>query len=213
MGTRDETNIANPNSRRRRLIKRLGLLGTVSLMIWAYTYGSDRISFERLDGQFDPKYGYAAGRRESAFSQEFPSRSQIEAHLSEATLLISHPPNNAVYYFDNNHHFLRWTNETIEAGEWSIWPKLKILILNGQHRFAVEYVFCHRHSGLDPIAQQDNCYYLSSLDSIFAQGRGTRTEYRKGNVFKLAATTNAAGKLPNTELTIDSLLVKNTSHQ
>jgi hypothetical protein len=101
------------------LIRGLGVLLGAVLAGWLYFYASDHIKIIQLDSIFDPAYGYPQGYREEYFAKTFPSSSDIESYLSNATLLISKPPlGNVIYYFDEYRHFTLWHDNIVEGGEW-----------------------------------------------------------------------------------------------
>ena len=194
------------------LVKGAGLLIGVILGIWLYIYAYDRIRIVRLDNLFDPAYGFQVGRREQFFAQKFPSSSDIKAYLHDSTILLSNPPiGNQVYYFDRDDAFISWYDSKIEAGKWRSFPNLQILRLDGKWRIAVVYAFCISYPDRDAIAQRDNCYEIESVDSILS--RGSRREYRKGNVFNLGRDKPTPARLPKSEITIESLLPVKPSEQ
>lgn len=200
---------STPQRSLNRYKRRFGIAILLFIATSSLIYISDRVKFVNLDNKFDPKYGYSVGRREQYFARKFPSTSEIQTYLSDATILFSHPPSgNIIFYFKSTgHEFVSWHDQAIEKGEWRIWPQLYFLVLGGQWRIAIVYAFCSSFSGLSLAAQQDNCRELESFDSIFAQGRGTRTEYRKGDVFSLSELHGEVRQLPRSEISFDALLL------
>jgi hypothetical protein len=189
------------------LIRGLGVLLGAVLAGWLYFYASDHIKIIQLDSIFDPAYGYPQGYREEYFAKTFPSSSDIESYLSNATLLISKPPlGNVIYYFDEYRHFTLWHDNIVEGGEWWLIPKLQMLRLGKQWRFAVVQSFCRSVSGMLADAQKDNCYSVESVDSLPSRGAGSRREYSKGNVFGLSTERSAPFQLPSSQISIASLL-------
>lgn len=199
---------------RHRLLKGLGIAILVLFALWLYAFACNRTRIVRLDSIFDPAYGYSVEYREQYFASNFPSSNDINAYLSDSTILISHPSSGtSVYYFDKSHGFIHWRDHNLEAGKWWISPNLQIITLGNRWRVAVVYLFCTWFFKMEAIAQQENCYYVVSLDSIFARGSGSRRENRTGNIFNLAIDKQAPGRLPKSEITIDSLLAITSSSQ
>jgi hypothetical protein len=189
------------------LAKVLGMLLGAAVALWLYLYASDHIRIVQLDGIFDPAYGYPQGYREEYFAKQFPSSSEIESYLSDATLLISKPPlGNVIYYFDKPHQFTSWHDNVVEGGAWWSFSKLQILRLGKRWRVAIVPSFCMTLSGLTADAQNHSCYSVESVDSLLSRGNGSRREYNKGNTFGLAAERSAPFRLPGSEISIASLL-------
>lgn len=185
------------------------------LAVWLVGYAKDHTRVVRLDNFYNPQYGYSPERREQIFNQSSPSSGEIKAYLFNSTTLHSRPNSrmggNDVFYFDDDYGFIYWRNNTVETGKWWLSPKLHIIILGERWRLAIVQTFCMSFSNLSEIFQQDNCYYVQTLDSLLASGRGTRHEYRKENVFDLAPDKPAPFQLPaNSEISIDSLLANNS---
>ncbi|MDE2377081.1 hypothetical protein [Bradyrhizobium sp.] len=184
------------------------LLGFVSAF-FVYAHVADRIRVVHLDGMFDPAYGYTPGFRERYFNQDFVSADAIRDYLHDATLLISNPPRgNHVYYFDSEQKFVSWRDKIIESGMWWTYPEVQILHLGPHWRVAVVQTFCLSLFGTAAVRQQDNCYGVSQLDSLLTAGKGSRRDYRSGNILELDASKLPPLPLPSSELSIASLLSK-----
>src|SRR5262249_34832426 len=125
----------------------------------------------------------------------------MKEKLSDGTPLISHPPRNFVFYFDdpsnyipserNDFRFRFWPATTFVhnitfQGKWSI------TIVNSEYEWVLD----------EPeYAQQDSCSIVGSLEWMFRY-----SEYRKGNIFKLArGTPPARFTMPRTKTSIDEL--------
>jgi hypothetical protein len=187
------------------------ILAALFLAAWGYVWAYDRIKVVRLDEMFSPKYGWPVGARDQYFASKFPSSAEIEAYLSNATILFSHPPtDNIVFYFGNNRQFISWFDQSTSVGKWSISPHLRIILLGQQWQAAVIYVFCSHVAGLPNEAQQDSCREVERLDSIFSQGRDARREYQKGDVFNLQDNQEKIGPLPKVDISISSVLATQT---
>ena len=175
---------------------------------WLYVFIYDNFKIVRLDATYDPRdYRDAELIKERYFSRNFPSLSEIDSYLSDATIVVSHPPvGNAVYYFDKNRKVLWWHGDQISAGEWKAIPNLQLITFGAQWRFAVVYKFCWSFSDRSAIEQQDSCYYLTSLDWIFSAANSLR-EYRKGDLFGLNKVgKEQIGRLPESNISIEQLL-------
>jgi hypothetical protein len=198
------------NSRRttgRRVVRILGFLTAAVLVVWLYVFAYDHVSVVRLDNMYDPKYGDRVGRRDEYFAADFPSSADIEKYLLDSTLLFSQPPRgNRVYYFDGDHKFISWREDIIHSGKWWTSPRLQIIRLGERWRAAVVYTFCSLSFDMPADAQRDNCYGVETITSLLARGPGSTREYRKGNVFGLFDNKPAPFRLPNSAITIDSLL-------
>jgi hypothetical protein len=57
-------------------------------------------------------------QKEEYFNENFPSRQEIEDHLSDSTLLVSDARSNYVYYFDKNGAYIVWAGNEIGRGKW-----------------------------------------------------------------------------------------------
>jgi hypothetical protein len=191
----------------RRVLRIAGFLAAGILAVWLFIFASDHVRIVRLDNMYSPKYGDRVGRREEYFDASFPSFEEIESYLSDATLVFSQPPGgNRVYYFDRDHRFISWSENVIEAGKWWTSPGVQIIRLGHRWRFAVVQHFCTLSLGMPADAQQDNCYAVEKITSLLSQGLGSKRDYRKGNVLGLSDSKPAPFRLPDTPVTIDSLL-------
>jgi hypothetical protein len=180
------------------------------LLIWGGVALNDRIRPVKRFGQLTA--WYTADQAEQHFNADFPNGKDIEAYLSNATILLSDGSfHQAVYYFDKPHHFLQWQNDgtsrtDLISGEWFTKWYLLPMELNGRWRLALVYSFCKWFPSRDAELPQDSCVILESLDQLFAAANAVR-EYRAGNIFKLSAAGTAPFPLPSrTRLSIDGLL-------
>ena len=208
---RNEANgAATKPSRYRRLSRRLLVSIGILLLIWGGVALNDRIRPVKRFGQLTA--WYAADQAAQHFNAAFPTEKDIEAYLSNATILLSDGSfQQAVYYFDEPHHFLQWRNDgtsntNLVAGEWFTKWYLLPMEINGRWRVALVYSFCKWFPALDAEPPEDSCKIVEDLNLLFAWGGATR-EYRAGNVFKLSAAGTASFPLPSrTRLSIDGLL-------
>lgn len=199
------------NTQLRRLLKILTVFGVLALAIYLYAYIYDRFRIVRLDNYYDPKYGYAVDTRDQYFNRKFPSSTDIKSYLADATILRSSEWGNGILYFDKDHRFISWHDNSIESGKWWSSPELQIIRLRDRWRFAIVQTLCMRFFDKPAIAQQDGCRHVETLGSILSQGRGSRHEYAKGNIFNLADQKPAPFRLPKSEITIGSLLANRPS--
>jgi hypothetical protein len=201
--------ISTPKNKR-RIYGVLGLL-IGFLIIWSYAHLHDRIRVVHLDRIFNPAYGFPAGYRESYFGQDFPSAKAIKEYLTDATILFSEPPyGNQIFYFDHDQGFVSWRNKVTSSGNWRLFPGLQIIELGGRWRITFVQTFCSWVSDMSAEEQQDNCYDISSIESILGRGLGSRREYRKGNVFNISAGKPPPFQLPDSAITIESLTASKT---
>lgn len=178
------------------------LSGFISALL-VYSYVASHVRVVRLEEIFDPAYGFPLDYRERYFNRDFPAASTIKNYLHDATLLISRPPTgNRVYYFDKDQGFVSWRDNVIDSGVWWTSPEVQILYLGARWRVAVVQIFCMSRFGIPRGAQQDNCYSVGQLESLLAAGKGSRRDYREGNVFHLQADNPPPLQLPNSELSI-----------
>jgi hypothetical protein len=177
------------------------------LIVFSYVYAHDRIRVVHLDRIFNPAYGFPEGYRETYFAREFPSSQAIKEYLSDATILFSQPPSgNELFYFNSAQEFISWRDGLVSSGSWRIFPALQIIELGGRWRVTVVQRFCSLVSDMPADTQQDNCYDVTSIESILSRGPQARREYKKGNVFNISADKPVPFRLPESAITIDSLL-------
>jgi hypothetical protein len=120
---------------------------------------------------------------------------------------------NDVFYFDDNPGFVYWRGKTVVSGAWRTSPFLEISRLGSRWRIALVQRFCKWHFDMSADEQQDNCYAIHGLDGLISYGNQSRRDYRKGNVFNLENNKPAPFKIPDTDITIDSLLAQRPSGQ
>jgi hypothetical protein len=204
----ESTEAMQPFQSRRRL-KLIFVFG-VLLSIWGGISLNERILHVKRFSQLTAFY--KPNQAEQAFRASYPTDKEIEAYLTNATILVSDGGfYQAIYYFDEPHHFLQWRNDgssntALIAGEWFTKWYLLPMELNGRWRFARVYSFCWWFPSMNAELPQDSCSIVERLDFLFGASDATR-EYRLGNIFKLSAGGTAPFPLPNrTRLSIDGLV-------
>jgi hypothetical protein len=195
---------SNPN----RIVRRTLVVAFLIGGSWLYVFIYDNFRIIRLDSIYSPAtYRDAELIKQRIFSQKIPSLNEIDDYLSDATVVVSHPPvGNAVYYFDSDRKIFWWHGDQISTGVWKATPNVQLIIFGTQWRLAIVYKFCWSFSDRVAIEQQDSCYYLTSLDWIFSFANSHR-EYRKGDLFGLDKVEKGqVGKLPESNISIEQLL-------
>jgi hypothetical protein len=187
-------------ARFKRLAKfALALIGVVALFM-GYLYVSRHFITENIDH-------FALWSDESKkryFSETFPTRNEIERYLSNATILISHPPiGNTVYYFDSDGRYYYWhgNDNMIGRGHWFLYPRIVRRIYNGRSRFDLAYLFCRELD--DGSFTDDNCVLLGSTDQIMKYH--AFREYAKGDVFNLSELQSPPFDLPPRPISMEQL--------
>jgi hypothetical protein len=179
---------------------------SVMFLLVAIYFMNKYVIFENIDryaGPFYPKE-----QLEDWFSLIYPSEDEINSYLADATILLSTPPNtNSVYYFDNHHQFIRWSDNTVEFGNWTLHPRIQLMRYDSRWRITKANIYCHWYYDEPAIGQLDNCYVLGSLDQILPPFLNGRREYRKGNIFGLSEGKSPPLPLPTSAITIDTLLM------
>ena len=194
---------ARPPSR----LKKWALAVTAIAALFALAIIVDaKVIFENLDqsiARFDRQRTERFAKER--FARHYPTYNEINEYLSDATILISHPPSNTVYYFDERSNYIKWRGNEISFGIWSSSPYVKIMTFETKWRIAIVNSYCHWLLDEPAYAQQDNCSIIESLDWMFRY-LGSDPEYRKGNVFKLSRGSPPPFSLPTTKISIDGLL-------
>jgi hypothetical protein len=169
------------------------------------------LRLERID---QLKAWYTADQAEQHFNAVFPTEKDIEAYLSNVTILLSDGAfHQAVYYFDEPNRFLQWSNDgtpntALVRGEWFTKWYFQPMELNGRWRVALVYSFCKWLPSRcrDTQLPQDGCKIVENLNLLFNAANAVR-EYKAGNIFKLSAGETPPFPLPNhTRISIDGLL-------
>ena len=141
--------------------------------------------------------------KDAHFAQAFPTRSEIENYLSDATLLKSHPPIlNSATYFDKRRNFWEWEGDLIIKGNWYIEPILLKITRYDQSRLTIVYSLCKELA--DGSLTEYNCFLVESRERIFPMVSGP-LEYKDGDVFGLARLKKPPFAMPHTEITVGSL--------
>jgi hypothetical protein len=194
----------------RRLLKRIFIAAGAFLLVWgAIALNNKILSAKRFD---QLTAWYKADQAEREFNASFPNDREIEKYLTNATILVSDGSFvQAVYYFDEPHHFLQWRNEGLQktdliAGEWFTEWYFLPMELKGRWRIAFVHAFCHWFPAMYAEMPQDSCSIVGNLNFLFGVAGAVR-EYRVGNIFKLSVGGHAPFPLPNqTQLSIEGLL-------
>src|SRR5258708_34212535 len=111
------------------MIRKVRVAVVVSAAVAAIYLIHDRVMFQRLDQTKISALPELAAENEDTFSRNYPSYEEINAYLSDSTILISDPRINGVSYFDNSHNFISWGHGGLKFGAWSSKPYLKFLVL------------------------------------------------------------------------------------
>jgi len=167
-----------------------------------------KVRFENLDRvTFRNRAGVDILERErlDRFTSPYPTYNGIKEYLSDATILISHPPSNVVYYFDDRSNYIHWHDNEIRFGVWSSSPYVAIMVLETKWRITIVNSYCGWLLDEPEYAQQDNCTIVRSLDRMFRYS-GSYSEYRRGNVFKLSKGSPPRLSMPTANISIDELV-------
>jgi len=173
-------------------------------MCLAFVYLINRfVMFENVDRSISGSF-YA---KMAHLTRAYPSDNEISTYLSDATLLLSRPHDNRVYYFDDDHNYILWRDNIPYLGTWSSAPFIKIMTFEGRWRITTVNLFCNLpldiYNGY-PVNYEGNCYVVELIDQLFAYSHAAR-EYRNGNIFKLSKS-KVPFPLPSSDITIDHLL-------
>jgi hypothetical protein len=212
--TNETTEIAARPSRHRRPLRSLLISVGIILFIWGGLALNDRIRPVMRFSEF--KTAFPADVAERYFNAVFPTERDIEAYLSNKTILLSDGAfQQAVYYVDDSHHFLKWTSDStsLRTDEWFTKWYFLPMELNGRWRVALVYSFCTWFPTIDIELPPDSCRIIQDLRLLFA-GANAHREYRSGNIFGLSAGGTAPFRLPSgTRISIDGLLAMEKNHR
>jgi hypothetical protein len=180
----------------------LGLFFFISLIYFINKY----IVFEKINRLLGPFH--TKEELERRFSHIYPSEDEIASYLTDATVLISSPSTNSnrVYYFDYHHQFIRWSDNTIEFGSWTLRPVIQIMQFESRWRITGANIYCHWFYHIPAVGQLDNCYIVGSFDQIPLSDENASRDYRKGNIFGLSQGKAPPLPLPTSSITIDTVL-------
>jgi hypothetical protein len=178
----NKSSARNRKSFQRRIAKISLVFVAICSAGWAYFHFYNRVYFEDIDRIYGPLNGWSSERKGKYFAQTFPSSSEITEYVQDLTVLHSHPPiGNDVFYFDTGHQLILWR-------DWGYrdWRGHSTEVGTW---WLEPYLYCH---------------YIKDLKGVLSYDK---PEYRRGNVFGLSASHDPPFRLPNTEITIDSLLL------
>jgi len=168
-------------------------VGVIAVVGVVWYFVNERIHFNRFE--LEPR---------TAFGRSFPSSKEVERSLFNTTVLNSREDGavNFIVYFDEMKRLVRWSENGVVGGWWSLEPHLFVLTRDNQWRVAVVQVFCVRYT--DPMLGY--CYFLEDLSQILRYGTKFQREQRIGNIFQLAEGRPPPFRMPKGAVTIDQLL-------
>jgi len=193
----------NSNAKRGCHVRVISGVVVLALLATGYVYVFDHTRIIHLD---EPH------KKERLFFESFPTAEDINSKLSNVTIVFSASDDgvhstlgNEVVYFDNKHALVQWFDgdKKLYHGRWAIRPEYLLLTYKGKWRFATIQVYCFLLAEVDPIAQQENCREMESIDDVIPTS-GT-TEYAPGDVFHLLEMKRPPFDLPRTKLTVAEL--------
>jgi hypothetical protein len=176
--------------KRPRLIIALATVIGLVLLIRADIWWNENVEIVHVD---ELRY-LSASEKEKYFHNTFPTAEDIDKKLSNTTVLIAgffgdpddrkHLVGNAVYYFDDQHRFVTWSDDQVTIGHWWTKPEYVLLNYRGKWRLATNQIFCLWLDLWPADAQEGNCRPVDSTDDII--GLPGKKEYAAGDVFHLA---------------------------
>jgi hypothetical protein len=176
------------------------ILATSAIIIFVlniYFYTFSHFKTENIDEHFR----WSEERKESYFSEAFPSRHEIEDYLFNSTFLTSKPPiGNDVTYFNANGCFFDWHGNEIKRGNWSLYPIVYRRIYKGKSRIDIIYSLCRELD--DGSLTDDNCYLVGRHNMYWRSGQ---IDYEKGDIFNLSGRKMAPFDLPETSISVEQM--------
>jgi hypothetical protein len=182
----------------RQLAKWTGLCLLILAGISGCNYGEKHFIVQNIDNFGGRSYE----QRQRIFSENFPSRTEIEDFLHDTTILVSWPPvGNTVRYFDNDRRFFSWHGTEITRGHWHLYPMIAKRIFDGRSRFDWAYSYCIELN--DGSLTEDSCLLIYTTKQLLGSSRPA--EYVKGDVFDLSKQRDPPFEMPTTEISIEKL--------